>query len=68
MGNERLSRMDGGGGDEDEDDEWAEVDEADQFKASLLPIRLKYLLPVVSYQVLFMIASLAGPLVFTLIK
>jgi hypothetical protein len=68
MGNERLSRMDGGGGDEDEDDEWAEVDEADHFKASLLPIRLKYLLPVVSYQVLFMIASLAGPLVFTLIK
>jgi hypothetical protein len=68
MGNEGLSMRDGRDGDEEQDDEWAEVDEADQIKASLLPIRLKYLVPVVSYQVLFLITSLAGPLVFTLIK
>jgi hypothetical protein len=49
MGNEGVSRREGGGGDEEQDDEWAEVDEADQLKASLLPIRLKYLVPVVSY-------------------
>lgn len=68
MGNEGLSRRDGRDGDDEENDEWAEVDEVDQLKASLMPIRLKYLVPVVSYQVLFLITSLAGPLVFTLIK
>ena len=49
MGNEGLSRRDGRDGDDEENDEWAEVDEADHLKASLLPIRLKYLVPVVSY-------------------
>ena len=68
MGNEGLARRGAGEGDEDEDDEWGEIDEADQVKASLMPIRLKYLAPVVCYQVLFLTASLAGPLVFTLIK